>query len=316
MISAIIIQELIKEAVCLSHQAKESEEWEESSKILLEDGVWVEEEAEEVENANVTFLVRMLKEQDICSRKQEEKTSKLKAAIEKKKEKKLTKLQLAADSNTKITSFFLKKIPIQVETIPMECDEQEELMEWEDFPHISWSIIKKMEESRDRALRIRRAAAQKKSILIKLESRREEKKGLEQHLMDLLVESSWSRWSSEESSTTQISTGLVVSLAITPDISPGKKRAGGEVRAKGKIISWSLMTETRPALTAKEEERYPMTAQMTEALPTVLELILQEEPRRRREEQRKKEMYSMTAQMTEALPTVLESISQEMPNIR
>ena len=123
LISAIIIQELIKEALCLSHQAKESEEWEESSKILLEDGVWVEEEAEEVENANVTFLVRMLKEQDICLRKQEEKASKLKAAIEKKKENKLTKLQLAADSNTKITSFFLKKIPAQVETIPMECDE-------------------------------------------------------------------------------------------------------------------------------------------------------------------------------------------------
>ena len=96
---------------------------------------------------------------------------------------------------------------------------------------------------------------------------------MEQHLIDLLVESSWSRWSSEESSTTQISTGLVVSLTITPDISPGKKRAGGEVRAKGKVISWSMMTETRAALSAKEEERYPMTAQMTEALPTVLELI-------------------------------------------
>ena len=78
----------------------------------------------------------------------------------------------------------------------MESDEQEELKEWEDFPHISLSIIKKMEESRDRALRIRRAAAQKKAMLIKLESRREERKELEQHLMDLLIESSWSRWSS------------------------------------------------------------------------------------------------------------------------
>ena len=102
---------------------------------------------EEVKDANVTFLVRMPKEQDIYSRKQEEKASKLKAAMEKKKEKKLTKLQLAANSNTKITSIFLKKIPTQVETIPMECDEQEELMEWEDFPPISWSNIRKMEES-------------------------------------------------------------------------------------------------------------------------------------------------------------------------
>ena len=83
--------------------------------------------------------------------------------------------------------------------------------------------------------------------------------------MDLLVESSWSRWSSEESSTTQISTGLVVSLTITPDISPGKKRAGEEVRANVKVISWSMMTETRAAPLVKEEERYLMTAQMTEA---------------------------------------------------
>ena len=245
MISAIIIQELVKEAVCLSHQAKDSEKWEESSKILLEDGDWVEEK-EEAKDANVIFLVRLLKEQDIRLRQQEEKASKLKAGMEKKKEKKLTKVQLAAESNTKITFFFLKKIPIQGETtIQMECDEQEELMEWEDFPPISWSIIKKMEESRDQALRIRRAAAQKKAMLNKLESRREERKELEQHLVDLLVERCWSRWSSEETSTTQISTGLVISLAITPDISPGKKRAGGEVRAKGKIISWSLMTETR-----------------------------------------------------------------------
>ena len=49
------------------------------------------------------------------------------------------------------------------------------------------------------------------------------------------------------------------------------------------------MTETRPALTAEEEERYPMTAQMTEALPAVFELISQEEPGRRREEELKEQ---------------------------
>ena len=74
LISAIIIQELVEEAVCLSHHAKDTEEYEEGSRILLEDGDWVEEE-EEVEEANIVFLVRMLKE---------EKSSKLQAAMEKK----------------------------------------------------------------------------------------------------------------------------------------------------------------------------------------------------------------------------------------
>ena len=58
---------MVKEAVCDSHQAKDSEEWEESSKILLEDGDWGEEK-EEAKDAKVIFLVSMLKEQDIRSR--------------------------------------------------------------------------------------------------------------------------------------------------------------------------------------------------------------------------------------------------------
>ena len=78
--------------------------------------------------------------------------------------------------------------PVQIEKqIQMECDEQEELMEWEDLPSISWSIIRNMEDSRDRALRVRREGAQKKAILKKVESRREERKLLERHLADLLL---------------------------------------------------------------------------------------------------------------------------------
>ena len=114
----------------------------------------------------------------------------------------------------------------------MDCDEQEKLMEWEDFPSISWSNIRNMEESRGQALRIRRAAAKKTTMLKQLESRREESKALEQCLADLLVESWRSRWSSEETSTLQINTGLVISLPITPDISPGNTRAEGAVMAK------------------------------------------------------------------------------------
>ena len=70
--------------------------------------------------------------------------------------------------------------------------------------------------------------------------------------MDILVESCWSRWSSEETSTILISLGLVISLAIVPDISPGKKRAEGAIKAKRNIIFWFLLTETRPAPAALE----------------------------------------------------------------
>ena len=77
-----------------------------------------------------------------------------------------------------------------------------------------------MEEIRGQALRVRRVAAKKKAMLKKLENRREESKVLEQYLAFLLVESWWNRWSSEETFTLQISTGLVISLAITADVSP------------------------------------------------------------------------------------------------
>ena len=48
---------------------------------------------------------------------------------------------------------------------------------------------------------MRKVAAQKRAMLKELESRREERKELEQYAADLLVESWWSRWSREETST-------------------------------------------------------------------------------------------------------------------
>ena len=47
-------------------------------------------------------------------------------------------------------------------------------MEWEDILSISWSTIRKIEESRSRAIRVRRAAAQRRALLRELESKREE----------------------------------------------------------------------------------------------------------------------------------------------
>ena len=45
-------------------------------------------------------------------------------------------------------------------------------MEWEDVPSISWSMVQKMEESRYIAMRVRRAARQKRELLNVQESKR------------------------------------------------------------------------------------------------------------------------------------------------
>ena len=44
-------------------------------------------------------------------------------------------------------------------------------------------------------------------------------------------------------------------LAITPDISPGKRQAEGTIRAKGQVMSWSLLTEASLTLSAIKESR-------------------------------------------------------------
>ena len=59
-----------------------------------------------------------------------------------------------------------------------------------------------MEESRDRAIRVRRATRQRRELLNELESRRKERKAVESYLTALLLERGWSRWSRKETLTT------------------------------------------------------------------------------------------------------------------
>ena len=78
------------------------------------------------------FMVKILEDVDIASKQQAEKTKKRKAALENKGKKKLTKLQIAASSIPKITTFFSKK-EVQVpeeQTEPMDFEELENNMEW------------------------------------------------------------------------------------------------------------------------------------------------------------------------------------------
>ena len=47
--------------------------------------------------------------------------------------------------------------------------------------------------------------------------------------------------------TTPVCPGLEVSLTVTPDLSPGERKAEGVLRAKGQIISWSVTAKVKPA---------------------------------------------------------------------
>ena len=124
-------------------------------------------------------------------------------------------------------------------------------------------MIRRIEESRSRAIRVRRAAAQKRVLLRELENRREESKAIELYLTDLLIERWWSRWSREETTSLPVSPGLVIRLTITQDISPGKRKAEGTIKAKGQVITWTLVAEVKLAQSRKggcsEEEKWNMS---------------------------------------------------------
>ena len=59
------------------------------------------------------------------------------------------------------------------------------------------------------------------------------------------------RWSRKETTTLPVGPGLEICLAITP----GKSKAEGVVKAKGQVITWSIVAEVKPALAALQEER-------------------------------------------------------------
>ena len=102
------------------------------------------------------------------------------------KKKMQSKLQTVAASLPKITSFFAKKTIVRPEEtsspMPMDYAEEEDLMEWEDIPSISWSMAHQMEKSRDRTRRVRRAARQKRELLSELEDKRQEREEVESYL--------------------------------------------------------------------------------------------------------------------------------------
>ena len=117
-------------------------------------------------------------------------------------------------------------------------------------------------------MRNRRTARQKRELLKELESRREEKKAVELFLKGLLMERWWSWWSRKETTTLPISPGLEIRLTVTPDLSPGKRKAEGLIKAKGQIINWSLVAEIKPALAALQEQRAALRSEQEEKMFT------------------------------------------------
>ena len=67
------------------------------------------------------------------------------------------------------------------------------------------------------------------------------------YLTALLLGRGWSKWSRKETSPLPVCTGLEISLTVTTALLPGKRKAEGAFRAKGQIISWSVIAEIKPA---------------------------------------------------------------------
>ena len=87
---------------------------------------------------------------------------------------------------------------------------------------------------------------------------------MESYLTALLLERGWSRWSRKEISTLPVCPGLEISLTVTPDLSPGERKAEGVFRAKGQVISWSVIAEVKPARVVLQTERTALKSEQEE----------------------------------------------------
>ena len=60
--------------------------------------------------------------------------------------------------------------------------------------------------------------------------------------------------------------GLEICLAINPDISPGESKAEGVLKAKGQVITWSVVAEVKQACVVLQAERAALKSDQEERL--------------------------------------------------
>ena len=87
-------------------------------------------------------------------------------------------------------------------------------------------------------MRIRRAARQKKELLKELARKRAEMEEMKSFLSDLMVNRWWRSWNKS----------LELSFSVDPHISSGESTNERVIHAKGQAISWTVVTNMKPAL--------------------------------------------------------------------
>ena len=234
---------------------------------LKDEEEWVNEAEERDEEAKDTSdeLMERLKDADNKSRNEEHN----KRRKQLKNMTKSEKLKEAAKSIPKITCFFQKstsraksqQTPPQHHTPPinMEVDinqgEVVEEMEWEvlteDPAPMEWDC-----ESDQNERRVRRALAQKKSLLVKLSAKEKEKWDVKVFLKRLLM----SELNLELKKPALVMVGpvqelgLEIPIKISADVRPGTFKDRDEKRVKGHVISWNITIQV-----VTDKERLSLT---------------------------------------------------------
>ena len=110
-------------------------------------------------------------------------------------------------------------MPVQT-PMDWEASAEDIDMDWDDAPSLPWSDIIKIEESRNRARRRRRAAKQKKVFLHKMEEKLREKELMMSVVADWLIDESWKEWTSEVIHQLATSPGITWTITTNPNLEP------------------------------------------------------------------------------------------------
>ena len=263
MMARFILNTMISEAVQLSADLSELQMAEEALKNE-DDLTLVEDEVNHAQD-DIEDLINILKEVDIESR------NKIpdKPAPKKRLSHKQQRLQDAAKSSKKITEFFSKtrKPPVVEKKEESVMEWEDDTMEWDDLPTLSWSAIERMENNREKARRCRRAKIQKQTLLQSLERKNQER--LE--ISDWIIESWENSWKTTRLETVVNSSDMAWTVAIKHSINKGGWERSGNLDAKKHRISWRLSVDIKPTEEVIQQEREQHTQELQDWLMGNLE---------------------------------------------
>ena len=160
------------------------------------DSEWEKEVLENIEKYEKNELTEALLALDLESKAKQEKKDKVIASKKKLKMKiknnKAAKLIEAAKSSKKITSFFTAKLKLRQAVVDDDTDRVEaeadiEHVKVKDVDQLTWQLRDKLEQAMTQAMRLRRAAIQKRKAMEIMAKKRKTRKELTTILTSVLM---------------------------------------------------------------------------------------------------------------------------------